>query len=331
MKRLILTIGLLLGACSPHAPVWRVEGTIASDAGKYDYISLDSPNQTAFIGRETGVMSLDLTSGKTRWILKRDNVAMPLILTGTPLMLSTNGGTDSVTVFDRKTGVVKADTRVGKGPDGAIYDAQTARAYVMNGDDRTISVIDVTTAKVVATWPVDGAPEGAALDGKGHLFVNLEDKNAIARIDLASGVVTTHYGLRGCEEPTGLAYDGVSGLLIPACHNRVAKLIDAASGADRGGIEIGAGADGSLFDAATRIGYIPCIDGNLTIWQLNMQGQAHVLQVLKTLDGARTAAIDPATGKVYLPSATVERDVAGNYLTARKNFKIVVVSQTRKA
>ncbi len=330
MKRLILMAGLLMSACSAPAPAWRVEGTIADADGKYDYITVDSVAHTAFIGRETGVMTLDLTTGKTGWILKRDTVAAPLILTDTPLMLSTNGGSDNVTLFDRRTGVVKADMSVGKGPDGAIYDPQTARAYVMNSDDRTISVIDVAPAKVVATWPVDGAPEGAALDGKGHLFVNLENKNAIARIDLASGAVTAHYSLSGCEAPTGLTYDGVTGLLIPACHNRIAKLIDAATGVDHGGIAIGAGADGSLFDPVSRIGYIPCIDGTLTIWRLDAQGHAHILQVLKTLDGARTAALDPATGKLYLPSAAVERDAAGDYVTARKNFKIVVVSQTQK-
>ena len=91
---------------------------------------------------------------------------------------------------------------------------------------------------------------------------------------------------------------------------------------------IGAGADGSLFDPRTRIGYISCIDGTLTIYRLDEPGQVTVLQTVRTSDGARTAAFDPAGGQIYLPAATVERDDKGEYLRADKNFSVVVVGKS---
>ena len=325
MKRMIIAMAVLLAGCAPAGHLAVVQ-SITADDGKYDYITVDPVLRRAFIGRETGVMTLDLNTDKIGWLIKRDNVAAPLLITGTSLMLTTNGGSDSVTLLDRTTGAVTADIAVGKGPDGAWYDAATHKAYVMNSDDHSISVIDITSSRVVATWPVDGAPEGATGDGKGHLFVNLEDHNAIAVIDMTSGKTTGNWPLPGCDEPTGLVHDDVAGVLIPACHNHVAKVIDATTGADRGTIKIGGGADGSLFDPAVREGYIPCIDGTLTAYHLDNQGRVSHVRSLVTADGARTAAFDPANGRLYLPAADVERDKDGGYVTARQHFHIVVVT-----
>lgn len=324
MTRLLPVLGgMAVSACTPAYHVARV---VPASDGKYDYISLDSAARTVYIGRETGVMTLNLDTLAPGWLIKRDNVAAPLIITGTDLMLTTNGGTDTATLLNRKTGAVLADIAVGKGPDGAIYSPQTGRAYIMNSDDETISVIDISKAAVVATWSAGGTPEAAAVDEKGHLFVNLEDRNSIAKIDITTGKTLATYALADCKEPTGLAYDVVTNRLIPACHNRVARLLDAATGADRGALKIGQGADGSLFDSERRLGFIPCIDGSLTIYHLDANGQVRIISTIKTADGARTAAFDPVTGQVYLPAAIVERDAAGDYVTARKDFKIVVVS-----
>lgn len=180
---------------------------------------------------------------------------------------------------------------------------------------------------MVATIAAGGVPEAAASDGKGRVYVNIEDLNEILVIDLASRKAVSHYPLAGCHEPTGMTYDAATGLLIPVCDNNIAKLIDATTGTDKGSFATGAGADSSLVDPKSPSGYVFCIDSILTIYKLDDKEQATVMQTVKTSDGVRTAAFDPVTDRVYLRAPTVERDAVGNYLRADKNFSIVVVGQ----
>ena len=174
---------------------------------------------------------------------------------------------------------------------------------------------------------VGGGPEGAVPDGRGHLFLNIEDHNEVAVIEIAARKVMRRYALRGCVEPTGIAYDAKSGLLISACHNGIAKLTDAATGRDRGSIAIGKGADGSIFDPARRLGFVPCIDGTLTVYRLDPGGNATVVQRLATRVGARTASYDTQRDRLYLASAHVERAPKGAYIRARTDFRITTVGR----
>lgn len=146
-------------------------------------------------------------------------------------------------------------------------------------------------------------------------------------IDIASFKVINRYPLPKCNEPTGIAFDPVANLLISVYHNNIAELIDGKTGEDRGEFPIGSGTDGSIFNVETRIGYVSCIDGTLTVYHLSKDGQPTVLQNIQTADGARTQAYNPVTDRLYLPAATVERDSEGNYVRAEKGFKIVVVGQ----
>jgi DNA-binding beta-propeller fold protein YncE len=328
---------VLLISCSPPqktaalvtypTPNWHVITTLKAPEGSYDYASIDGKARQLFIGRLYGVMAVDLTTNTTRTLIKRDDVASVILIPGTDLMLTTNNGVDTATLLNRKTGQSVAEIKTGKGPDGALYDANSGLAFVMNGDSEDITLIDIKAGKAVATLPVGGAPEAGTSDGKGRVFVNIEDKNEILVIDITNKKPAARYALPGCNEPTGITYDALTGLLIPVCHNRIAKLIDAVTGVDKGSIAIGAGADGSLFDPKTRIGYIPCIDGTLTIYHLDETGKATVLQTVTTSDGARTAALDPVSQRLYLPAATVERNEKGEYVRANKNFSVVVVGQ----
>ncbi|MGJ8564598.1 MAG: YncE family protein [Alphaproteobacteria bacterium] len=199
--------------------------------------------------------------------------------------------------------------------------------FVMNGESQDVTVIDPASAKAIASIPVGGVPEAAASAGDGRVYVNIEDTNEIAVIDIATRTVATRYALPECNEPTGIAYDPVTGLLISACHNNITKLIDAKTGADHGDFPIGAGADGAIFNINTRIGFVSCIDGTLTVYRFSKDGRPTVLQTIKTADGARTQTYNPFTDRLYLPAATVERDGDGRYLRAEKGFKIVVVGQ----
>jgi YVTN family beta-propeller protein len=322
---LSMAAGSLLAA--PTARYQIVERIAAPDGG-FDYLSVDGAKQRLFVAREDGVMAVDLRTKKvTPKLVEGNESAAVLIIPDTDLMLSTHWGSNSTTLFDRNSGAVKARIPVGKNPDAAFFDPASKLAFVMNAGTEDVSVIDIAKAAVVGKVAVGGKPEAATSDGHGRLYVNVEDTNSIAVIDIASRKLVQRYALPGCTEPTGIAHDAGSGLLISACHNNVAKLIDARTGADRGSVKIGAGADGAIFDSTRKLAFVPCSDGTLTIFELNPQGKATVVEVVRTERGARTAAVDPTTGNVYLATAQLQDDGKEDPSAVPGTFHILVVAK----
>lgn len=190
-------------------------------------------------------------------------------------------------------------------PDAVLFEPRTRLIIVFNGKSQDATLIDPKTKSVVGAIALGGKPESAAADGAGRVFVNLEDKNAIAVIDLSARKVKGTYALPGCDAPTGLTFDAALGALISACDNTVAKVIDADTGADLGTLEIGHGPDGVLLDATRRRALIPSGDGMLTIVALKARGEIAVVGSVQTALGAKTGALNPATGVAYLPSAAL--------------------------
>jgi DNA-binding beta-propeller fold protein YncE len=172
----------------------------------------------------------------------------------------------------------------------------------MNARDGSATVIDPFAAKAVATVPIGGGLEFPALDGRGHLFVNVEDKNEIAEIDMARRTVLRRIALTGCDGPTGLTFIP-GGTLISACANGVAKLVRTSDGKLLGDIAIGPRPDGAFYDPIRRRAYVPSGgDGTLTV--IDTRGALpRAIGKVATQTGARTGTVDPATGRIYLPTA----------------------------
>ncbi|MBB6093735.1 YVTN family beta-propeller protein [Povalibacter uvarum] len=323
----------LVVACAPECTFaaegaqYKVVDTFRGPDGGYDYVSVDSAAQRVFIARKYGVMAIDLKDRKViPELIKGNDVSAVLIIPGTDLLLTTNWGGHTATLLDRRTGKAKAEIVTGKQPDAAVFDPSSRRAFVMNGESKDITVVDVAKAVAIATIPLGGKPEAGAADGKGRIYVNIEDTAQIAVIDTARLKVLTKYSIPECEEPTGIAYDAVTGVLISACHNGIARLVDAATGKDRGWFKVGAEADGAIFDSARRLAYIPCDDGTMTIVHLDERAQTRPVAVVKTARGARTAALDPQTGRLYLPYADFTTDSAGEDVQTPGTFAVLVVA-----
>ncbi len=271
MSRAVLIVGLALSLASCGSDPADASGDAASDPavpelailaehggpdGGYDYLSVDSDARRVFAAREFGVMAVDFDTGKvTDRLIEANDVSAVLPIAGTNEMLSTIYGDNEAVLFDRSTGEEIARIAVGEKPDAAAYDPDSGLAFVMNAGGNSISLIDVADRAPVGTIAVGGKPEAGAIDGKGHLFVNIEDTAEIAVIDIAARTVARRLPLPGCVEPTGIAYDALSDTLISACHNGVAKLIDAGSGADKVTVQVGRNADGAIFDPRSRLAY----------------------------------------------------------------------------
>lgn len=314
----------LSSADPPTTPLsYQVGASTPGQEGSFDYVSVEQPSGRVFIGRSFGVEVMEGESMTT--VLERKTVASVLQI-GPQLLLTTNRGMDSATLMDRASGRVLADVPTGKSPDGAAYDTASGLAFVMNGGSKDITVIDVKTQRAVGRIGLGVTPEAGVVDGAGRLFVNLEETNEVAVIDIAARRITTRYALAGCDAPTGLARDPVSGVLAAACRNGVLKFIDSRDGHDRGQLEIGKGADTSIFDTQRRLGFVPCLDGTLTVYRLDDTGRVTSTQQLATRAGARTAAYDSTRDRLYIAVADVERDSAGKYLRARQNFQVLTVT-----
>jgi DNA-binding beta-propeller fold protein YncE len=188
------------------------------------------------------------------------------------------------------------------------------------------TVIDPKSAKVFATVPVGGSLEFAVSDGRGRLYVNVEDRNEVAVIDTRTRKVVSRFPLQGCDGPTGIAYDPASREILSACGGNAVAIVSAPDGRAIAKLPIGKGADGAVFDEKRGVALVPGgRDGNLTIIKLGMQPA--VVGQVRTAVSARTIALDPSTGRAYLPSATLAPAVGNDRpKPVPGTFKVLVVS-----
>jgi len=214
------------------------------------------------------------------------------------------GKDTSLIVFDLKTlATLRKVKSTGNNPDAILYDPFSKRIFAFNGKSNSATVLDPASDSVVATIPLGGKPEVAVTDGKGRLFLNLEDKGLLAVLDAKAGKVVATWPLAPGEEPSGLAIDAGSGRLFSVCANKLMIVLDGATGKRLATVPIGSGVDGVAYDAAEKRIFASNGEGTLTIVQASDKDEYRVLQTLPTQKGARTITVDPKTHHVFLPTA----------------------------
>ena len=286
------------GSDGQYAVVARIPG---ADGG-WDFASVASGK--LFVARSNGVMAIDIATQKvTDQLIEGVGVHGILPLPGTPYAISTNGKSANAFLFDRASGELEATFATGQSPDALLVEPKSGKVVIFNGKSHDATIVDVASRAVVGTIAAGGKPEVAVADGEGRVYFNLEDKAEIAVLDVGAGKIVTTYSLPGCTAPTGLAFDAQTGVLISACDNEVAKLIDLKTGKDLGTLKIGKGPDGVLLDEKRRLAFVPAGDGTLSVIALRSPNDIAVIASVPTATGARSGALDPATGKIYLPSA----------------------------
>jgi hypothetical protein len=199
--------------------------------------------------------------------------------------------------------------------------------FAFNGRSRSATAIDAKTGTAIGNIPLPGKPEFPQADGKGKVYVNIEDTNEIVEIDAATAKVSKKYALTGCEGPSGLAMDTKARRLFSVCGNRVMAVSDPDKGMVVATPAIGAGSDGVVFDPGTGYAISANGDGTMTIVQ-QTGGKYDVVENVATERGARTIALDEKTHRVYTPTATAGQAAAGGrapYLP--DSFKVVVVGK----
>lgn len=296
-------------------PRLRILQTIARQEGdaRFAFASIDGAARRLYVARGFGVTAVDIDSQQvTRQLVAGDHVHAVLPLPG-GRALSTNGDTNTATLFNAATGEVIAQLATGKDPDAATFDSSSGLVFVMDHQEGDLTLINPNTAEVVGRLPVGGVLESAVADGHGRLFVNVRDQNIMAVVDTAGRRLLRRYDLPGCEGPTALGGDLESGILVVACGNRVALGLRASDGtivAAR--LIIDRKADAVLFDPLRRNFYIPCgRDGTLIVLSESKEGALAVQSRVATAVGAHTGALDPQTGRLYLPTADFHLTFSG--------------------
>ncbi|HXH60506.1 MAG TPA: hypothetical protein VNI20_04040 [Fimbriimonadaceae bacterium] len=287
----------------PHFEV--LDKIVIGGDGGWDCLEYDAASHRLFVSRSTHVMVVDVRSKKVVGDIPGTNGVHDIALVPSLNKGYTSDGRDnSVGVFDLKTLKVTKQIAVGTNPDVMCMDEGFGRLFVFNGRSNDASVIDTKTDTVVGTVKLDGKPEFGRSDGHGSVFVNLEDKSEIERIDVKSLTTKGTWALAPSEGPTGLAYDSKDGLLFSACGNQQMAISDPKAGKVVASVPIGNGPDGAAFDPGLGIAFSPNgRDGTLDVIGKDATGKWSVLQSVKTQPSARTMTLDPESHRAFLMSA----------------------------
>jgi DNA-binding beta-propeller fold protein YncE len=332
MRRLAAALGAGLISTAvvwAAATGYHVIGEIkVGGEGGWDYLTVDSASRRLYVSHGTHVVVVDLDGQKVVGDIP-DTPGVHGIAIAPELGKGfiSNGRGNNVTIFDLKTLKATGTAATGENPDSIRYDPVSGRVFAFNGRSKSATAIDAKSGSVAATIPLPGKPEFSIADGKGKVYVNIEDTNEIVEIDAARAAVTKKYSLSPCEGPSGLAYDAKSRRLFSVCSNRVMAVSDPDAGKVVATPPIGGGSDGAAFDPGTGYAFSSNGDGTLTI-VAQTGGKYDVLENIATERGARTIAVDEKTHRVYVPTAKAAPSAAGARTTYLPDtFKVVVVGR----
>ncbi|HYL83797.1 MAG TPA: YncE family protein [Candidatus Angelobacter sp.] len=272
--------------------------------GGWDYLEVDPATHRLFISRGSHVIVVDPEQGKIIGDIPDTKGVHGIALADEfNRGYTTDGATSDSTNFDLTSLKILGNTKTDKDSDAVIYDPFSKRVFSFNGDANTASAIDAASGKLVGTFPLGGGPEFGATDGKGKIFVNLEDKSSLVKFDATTLKIENTWPLAPCASPSGLAIDAAHEILVVGCHNKLMAFVDGNTGKVLGTVPIGQGVDANRFDPGTGFAFASCGDGTLTIAHEDSPTTFSLVEMIQTQRGARTMALDYATHAVYLVTA----------------------------
>lgn len=302
---------LLLGATSAlaAAPAYHVikRIPIPGDYG-WDYVTADTQGRRLYVPHGVEVVVLSLDSGAIVGKISVDKGVHGVAIArgfGRGFISATDPG--SVTIFDLKTLATIRKIRVGDDPNGIIYDSHTKRVFSADRGSKRLTAIDAATGKIVATTgDLGGRTEHLAADDAGHVFLNMQDRNTLLKIDAETLQVLDTWPTAPCEQPSSMDMDRRHQRIFVGCRGAgLMAVVDAATGKLVYTHAIGTGVDAAEFDPRKAMIFFSTGggDGALSIFHEDAPDKYTLVQNVKTLPGARTMALDRKTGNAYLSVA----------------------------
>jgi DNA-binding beta-propeller fold protein YncE len=306
---LVVTIGVIAAfavAQAPAAGPYKVVKTakVGGDGG-FDYVYADSTGRKLYVPRTGSTPRVDVFNLDT--LEPAGGIPNTNARGAAADGKSGHGFASSkpVAMWDTKTLALIKTIDVQGGPDGILADPDTHKIYVFSHSVPHLTVIDAADGTISTTLDLGGAPEQAVVDGKGHLYVDIEDKDKIAVVDTKTWKVTGNYDLAGKGgTPAGLAIDAKNRILFAACRNpAVMVMLNADTGAIITTLPLGAGTDGAVFNPATMEAFSSQGDGTLTVIKEKSPTSFEVEQTVQTPVRAKTLTLDSKTNRILLITA----------------------------
>ena len=272
--------------------------------GGWDYVFDDSDAHRLYVSHATKVVVIDTDSDKVVGeIPDFKGVHGIAVAPEFGRGFISDGRGNSVAIFDTKTLKVLGQVKTGTNPDSIIYDSASKRVFAFNGGSKDATAITAADGTVVGTVALGGRPEFATSNGKGMMYVNIEDKSEIVAFDTTTLVIKSRWPLApDCDEPSGMAIDKSDNLVFAVCANKKMSVLNVETGKVVSTLPIGDGVDAAGFDSQKKFIFSSNGEGTLTIVRMN-HNKFTVAENVPTRRGARTMALDPRTHKVYLPTA----------------------------
>ncbi len=343
MKHTALSLRLIL-FCSVLAssiPLWSqnlhtITRKIAvSGNDTWDYLSIDAERNYAYVSHGSCVQVVDLASGR-----QIDSIGDLHGVHGIALApdlskgFISNGKSNTITVFDLESHKVQDSILLkSDDPDAIVYDSLSKLVFVMNGRSASLTVLDATTNKVKSVVQLEGKPEAAICDGRGYVYVNIQDKGDVCVLNTRTLRVEKTFSVAPGEGPNAIALDVFGGRIFSACANRLLIVLDIHNGKLVAKVPITTRVDGIVYDPTQAQIFCSGGDGIMSIITQVDANTYKVAETMATSRGAKTCALNPKTHSVYMPSADMlffaptEQDPHPKPLMKPNTFTLLEVKQ----
>jgi DNA-binding beta-propeller fold protein YncE len=323
LRRLIvLAASLLLGSLALARPApsgyhliakYSFPAAEGSTTEYFDYITVDSAARRVYLSRGTAVQVINADTGalignitgfeRQHGVALADEFNRGFISDGTQA---------KIVIFDLKTLKVIGEAKADPDTDCMVYDPVSKRAFSMNGDGHSSTVVDAKTGSVVKTIDLGGSPEFAVADGEGTVYANIADKGEVVAIDTRALEVKSRWPAAPSGGATALAMDREHRRLFSAGRNpQVMVVMDADSGKVIQSFPITAGVDAAAYDPATGMIFVSTREGMLHIYHEDSPDSYSEVEAVKTEFGAKTMGLDAKTHNLFLDTSDFSPAPAG--------------------
>jgi len=310
MKR-ILSVAITVVAffsqvsiAAPNPGYHIIKKVPLSGGTNWDYVFVDTAGRRVYVSHGTQVEVLDAdTFEHVGTIPDTPGVHGIAVAAEFGRGFITAGKSDSVVIFDLKSLKPISEVKVGKKPDAIIYEPSTKHIYAMNGDSDNASVINAADGKIVGTVDLGGGPEFAVADGKGNVYINLEEKAETVHVDANALKVLDRWPLAPGKTATALAFDAGTRRLFAGCRGgQLMVVVDADTGKIVSTAPIGERVDAAAFDASRNLIFMSNGGGNISIYQEAGNDKFNLIETVTTSPGSKTMALDPQTHNLFVPA-----------------------------
>ncbi len=295
-----MSVSTALAQTTPAAKPYRIAKTTqVMGTGGIDYVYAENDARRLYVPRGDQVLVFDLDTLNSAGVIPNARAR------GAAVDPKSHHGfcsSSPVVMWDSKTLATIRTIDVQGRPDGILFEPATERIYLFSHSAPNATLIDAKDGSILGTIDLGGAPEQAASDGQGHLYVDIEDKDNVAVVDVKTLQVTAHYDLGGKGGgPAGLALDAKNHILFAMCRNpQTCVILSSDDGKIITTLPIGKGSDGAVFNPSTMEAFSSQGDGTLTIIKEMGPTNFEVEQTLQTKSRAKTCTLDTRNNQIVV-------------------------------